>query len=364
MRRLIDWLYRGLQALLTFLIAILIVPVTMQIVSRYTALIPNYIWTEEMARFCLIWIIMLGASVAVRDGTHFDVDVLPAFPPRVEAASRLLGGKGKGTANSNSSGTATLAWDCFETIPEVGAFSDWVSNAMSGATLFAGYRGPDGEILPAAEGSRAAELVASIAGGPEGQGVMLGDSGTQLCVTGDLWLIVIPAPESDNMADDRWVVLSTEEVTVQRGKLKAVIDGEEIEMPEYDPKAEQDPTVPVYMRIWKPSPRRHSQATSPVIRSLVVLEELRLLNAAVAAIAKSRITGRGVLLVPAGTRFPTQPGQDGAVDAQRRVDEVPARAEDGARRPASRAARRQRALRLVGTTRGSSIRWHRDRGGV
>ncbi|HAL38261.1 MAG TPA: TRAP transporter permease DctM/Q [Polaromonas sp.] len=77
MRKLIDWLYRGLQGLLTFLIAILILPVTMQIVARFTDLIPNYIWTEEMARFCLIWIIMLGASVAVRDGTHFDVDVLP-----------------------------------------------------------------------------------------------------------------------------------------------------------------------------------------------------------------------------------------------------------------------------------------------
>jgi TRAP-type C4-dicarboxylate transport system permease small subunit len=77
MRKFIDWLYRGLQLLLTLLIAILIVPVTMQIVARYTDIIPNYIWTEEMARFCLIWIIMLGASIAVRDGTHFDVDVLP-----------------------------------------------------------------------------------------------------------------------------------------------------------------------------------------------------------------------------------------------------------------------------------------------
>ena len=77
MRKLIDWFYRGLQVLLTFLIAILIVPVTMQIVARFTDIIPNYIWTDEMARFCLIWIIMLGASVAVRDGTHFDVDVLP-----------------------------------------------------------------------------------------------------------------------------------------------------------------------------------------------------------------------------------------------------------------------------------------------
>ena len=91
MRTLIDWLYRGLQALLTLLIAILIVPVTMQVVSRYTTLIPNYIWTEEMARFCLIWIIMLGASIAVRDGTHFDVDVLPhPETPQGVAASRMV----------------------------------------------------------------------------------------------------------------------------------------------------------------------------------------------------------------------------------------------------------------------------------
>jgi TRAP-type transport system small permease protein len=91
MRKFIDWIYRGMQALLTFLIAILIVPVTMQIVARFSDRIPHFIWTEEMARFCLIWIIMLGASVAVRDGAHFDVDVLPH--PRTaagEAISRMV----------------------------------------------------------------------------------------------------------------------------------------------------------------------------------------------------------------------------------------------------------------------------------
>jgi TRAP-type C4-dicarboxylate transport system permease small subunit len=34
---------------------------------------------------------MIGAMIAVRDGTHFDVDVLPAFrSPRVAAAHRVL----------------------------------------------------------------------------------------------------------------------------------------------------------------------------------------------------------------------------------------------------------------------------------
>ncbi len=77
MRKFIDWIYRGLRSLLTLLIALLIVPVTIQVVARFSDYVPHFIWTEEMARFCLIWIIMLGASVAVRDGAHFDVDVLP-----------------------------------------------------------------------------------------------------------------------------------------------------------------------------------------------------------------------------------------------------------------------------------------------
>ena len=232
----------------------------------------------------------------------------------VAAATRIITKK-KGGGGGKSSGNATLAWDFYDTVPEVGTFADWVSGAMGGATLYAGKRGPDGTVEDAPDQSRASELVASIAGGLDGQSVLLGDFGTNLAVTGDCWLIIIPDPEADTYASDRWVVLSTEEVTVQRGKVKATVDGEEVEIPELDPEVPQYPDTPVAIRVWKPSPRRREWATSPVIRSLVILEELRLLNAAVAAIARSRITGRGVLLIPAGTRFPTQPGQDQAEDS-------------------------------------------------
>jgi TRAP-type C4-dicarboxylate transport system permease small subunit len=80
MRTLNAWIFRCLQVVLTVLLAVMILPVTMQILSRFVEVIPRYIWTEEVARFCLIWLIMLGSTIAVREGTHFDVDVLP--PPR------------------------------------------------------------------------------------------------------------------------------------------------------------------------------------------------------------------------------------------------------------------------------------------
>jgi len=77
MKKAIDLFYRLLQFLLTALMMALVVPVALQILSRFTDLIPRYIWTEEVARFCFIWIIMIGSMLAVRDGTHFDLDVLP-----------------------------------------------------------------------------------------------------------------------------------------------------------------------------------------------------------------------------------------------------------------------------------------------
>jgi TRAP-type C4-dicarboxylate transport system permease small subunit len=84
-------IYRVLQFLLTALLALMLIPVTLQIFSRFVDFIPRYIWTEEAARFCLIWLIMLGATIAVRDGTHFDVDVLPApTTAKGKAVSRII----------------------------------------------------------------------------------------------------------------------------------------------------------------------------------------------------------------------------------------------------------------------------------
>ncbi|HET7156794.1 MAG TPA: TRAP transporter small permease subunit, partial [Hyphomicrobiaceae bacterium] len=54
---------RLLEIILVFSVGILVIPVSLQIFSRYTALIPSYIWTEEMARFLFIWTIMVGAMI-------------------------------------------------------------------------------------------------------------------------------------------------------------------------------------------------------------------------------------------------------------------------------------------------------------
>src|SRR5207247_6078822 len=71
-------------------VAILIVPVTLQIISRYTALIPSWIWTEELSRFLFIWMVMLGAMIGIREHSHFEVDVWPELSARANGLVRLV----------------------------------------------------------------------------------------------------------------------------------------------------------------------------------------------------------------------------------------------------------------------------------
>jgi len=89
-RKTIARIAAGLRALLAVAVAILIFPVAMQIFSRYTELIPSYIWTEEMARFLFVWMIMIGAMLGIHEQRHFEVDIWPRLSPRPLAALRLV----------------------------------------------------------------------------------------------------------------------------------------------------------------------------------------------------------------------------------------------------------------------------------
>ena len=91
MKKFNELYYRMLCSLVTFTVGALLVPVTLQVVSRYTDLIPTLMWTEEAARFLLVWMVMLGATVAVRRRMHFDIDLLPEpKTPHGKAVARMV----------------------------------------------------------------------------------------------------------------------------------------------------------------------------------------------------------------------------------------------------------------------------------
>ncbi len=91
-RKFTRWYAQLLNRLLIACIAVLIIPVSMQIFSRTIPLIPAYIWTEEMARFIFIWSVMIGAMIGVRECAHFEVDVWPEMDKRKTAAVKFFAG--------------------------------------------------------------------------------------------------------------------------------------------------------------------------------------------------------------------------------------------------------------------------------
>ena len=94
MSTLLRLAHQLLIALLGITVLVLMVPVSMQIGSRFFEWIPNYMWTEEMSGVFFIWLVMIGATVGVREGLHFDVDIWanpsPALARFLRWASRLL----------------------------------------------------------------------------------------------------------------------------------------------------------------------------------------------------------------------------------------------------------------------------------
>jgi len=65
-----------LKPALVVLMVALVSAVSWQVISRYVFSSPSS-WTEEVARFLLIWIGVLGAAYAFRTGVHLGLDVLP-----------------------------------------------------------------------------------------------------------------------------------------------------------------------------------------------------------------------------------------------------------------------------------------------
>ena len=71
------------EAVIVILFVVLIAAVFFQVVARYVFNQPPS-WSEELARYCQVWIIILAASICLRKGSHLAVDYLSrSFSPKL-----------------------------------------------------------------------------------------------------------------------------------------------------------------------------------------------------------------------------------------------------------------------------------------
>ncbi|MEJ2723315.1 MAG: TRAP transporter small permease [Deltaproteobacteria bacterium] len=72
LQKLSEPLNRACEWALILLLAVMAVVVFLQVLFRYLIHLPLF-WTEEFARYCLVWASLLGSAVAVKRGEHIAV---------------------------------------------------------------------------------------------------------------------------------------------------------------------------------------------------------------------------------------------------------------------------------------------------
>lgn len=77
MKRLVDLLYRAAVILCAVALAATVALVAFQILGRYLPFIQRALWTEELSRMGLVWLVFLGAAAGVRTSDHFLIDLIP-----------------------------------------------------------------------------------------------------------------------------------------------------------------------------------------------------------------------------------------------------------------------------------------------
>ncbi len=73
LRKIKNILDKVLEVLVTVSMGVLVIDVVWQVFTRFIIKKPSS-WTEELATFLMIWVGMLGASVALNRGAHLGID--------------------------------------------------------------------------------------------------------------------------------------------------------------------------------------------------------------------------------------------------------------------------------------------------
>lgn len=80
---------KGIESFLVVMMSVMFITVCLQVFFRYVLLKPLS-WSEELARYCFVWLSFIGAAMALGQKLHFGIDYLVnKFPPRIRAGLAL-----------------------------------------------------------------------------------------------------------------------------------------------------------------------------------------------------------------------------------------------------------------------------------
>lgn len=174
--------------------------------------------------------------------------------------------------------------------------------------------GKPGEKRPelSKEDQLAVDAVARIKDSSGGRAQLLGAWARLMFLTGETYLTVTQNPDTD---EEVWECLSSDELRLAPGTgyvrwAAPSVPPEQLDNApdtDFEPLAKGSKRTAVVYRLWRGHPRYSMLADSPMHATLSLFEELQLLQLAVRARARSRLSGAGVMAVPTEIVFANLP---------------------------------------------------------
>lgn len=210
-----------------------------------------------------------------------------AKAPSMLAAAQRLSGRPDITkiSKSNGRGWQHEAWQFYDVVGEFRYGVDWTSAMLSRAKL---YVTRDGQRIDDQDDpTLATAYLDAFFGGPQVVGQMLREVAMHLTVAGECYIVGVVR---DGV--ERWHIVAASELSARGGNYYM-----------WSKKVESD-ADPMILRIWRPHPRRWTEANAPARAILPVLSEIDQLTKFVNAQISSRLAGAGLLLLPSEINLP------------------------------------------------------------
>lgn len=91
MKSLVEWYFRLLKLLVVGCMAVMVVMVFGNVVLRY-AFNSGISVSEELSRWCFVWMVFLGALIALREHAHLGLDsIVKKLPPIGQRVCLVIG---------------------------------------------------------------------------------------------------------------------------------------------------------------------------------------------------------------------------------------------------------------------------------
>ena len=214
----------------------------------------------------------------------------------VASSMSYPGARGKKAQRPTKKPWQREAWEFYDLVGELHYAATWISSVCSRAVLVAAVRNSDGLVSPSDPNSDESRILEELFGGVKGQSQMIRALALHLFVAGECYIVGRSRQEEDGgvAEEDLWEVVGIEEIDSNGDVWTLKYEGRTpINLTETD-------TV---FRVWQPHPRNRMLADSPVRSVLPVLREIRFFDRHIQSQSRSRLTGNGLLLMPAEIQF-------------------------------------------------------------